>query len=163
MNSKIPTAKQTAWISLIPHTLVLLTIWWIWWQISPDGAIIYGTITYLLISNILRRIIARHQRRAMKYVQLQNFETAIPLFQKSYEFFKRNEWVDKYRYLTLLTSSGISYREIALNNIAFCYGQMGNGQKAREYYERTLEEFPNSGLATTGLNMLNALTNSSSE
>ena len=44
---------------------------------------------------------------------------AINEFQKSYDFFEKNQWVDKYRYLTLLTASKSSYREMALNNIAF--------------------------------------------
>ncbi len=45
---------------------------------------------------------------------------------------------------------------MALNNIAFCYGQMGNGEKSREYYEKILQEFPGSGLAKTALRFLNS-------
>ena len=45
---------------------------------------------------------------------------------------------------------------MALNNIAFCYGQLGDGEKAKEYYERTLNEFPDSGIARAGLRLLNS-------
>ena len=48
-------------------------------------------------------------------------------------------------------------RPMALANTAFCHGQMGNGQLAKEYYERALQEFPNSGIATAALRMLNAM------
>ncbi|WP_283431286.1 tetratricopeptide repeat protein [Neorhodopirellula lusitana] len=46
-------------------------------------------------------------------------------------------------------------------NAAFCYAQAGDGANARKYYERCLELFPDSMLATTALAMLNAGTNSS--
>jgi len=46
---------------------------------------------------------------------------------------------------------------MALNNIAFCYGQIGQGSKAIEYYERTLKEYPDSGIAKAGLNFLNSV------
>lgn len=81
---------------------------------------------------------------------------AISYFQKSYDFFQRYSWLDRFGYLVLLNSSAISYREMALNNIAFSYGQAGDGENAKEYYEKTLLEFPNSTLACAGLNLLNA-------
>lgn len=157
MSAKTPTFKQTAWISAFPQLAVMGLIFLIWWKINPDRAVINGAITYLIISFSLRRIVARDHRKGMQFVKAQNFESAIPLFEKAYDFFNRNDWVDKYRYLTLLSSSRISYKEMALINIAFCYGQLGNGQKAKEYYERTLNEFPDSGIATASLNMLNAM------
>lgn len=163
MNAKTPTIRQTAWISVIPQLGVMGLIILIWWQINPDKAVINGAITYLIISFSLRRIVARDHRKGMQLVKTQNFETAIPFFEKSYDFFSRNDWIDKYRYLTLLSSSRISYKEMALNNIAFCFGQLGNGQKAKEYYERTLSEFPDSGLATAGLNMLNSMNKKETE
>jgi hypothetical protein len=44
---------------------------------------------------------------------------------------------------------------MALNNIAFCYGQLGNGNLSKEYYQKTLDEFPESGLAKAALRLLN--------
>ena len=55
----------------------------------------------------------------------------------------------------LLSSSRITYKEMALNNIAFCYGQIWHCDKSREYYERTLNEYPDSGMAKAGLRFLN--------
>ncbi|WP_144803871.1 tetratricopeptide repeat protein [Maribacter sp. MAR_2009_72] len=51
----------------------------------------------------------------------------------------------------------MSYREMALANIGYCYSQIGDGKKAKEYYERTLKEFPGSGLAKSALNMMNSV------
>lgn len=51
----------------------------------------------------------------------------------------------------------MTYQEMALANIAFCYGQAGNGKKSIEYYTRTLKEFPNNGIAKASLKMLNSI------
>ena len=45
---------------------------------------------------------------------------------------------------------------MGLCNIAFCYAQTNNGQKAKEYYELALKEFPASDLASSGLKMITA-------
>ena len=45
---------------------------------------------------------------------------------------------------------------MALNNIAFAYGQIGDGKKAKEYYERLLTEFPRSGIAKAALKMIDS-------
>lgn len=93
----------------------------------------------------------------MKLTKQEKYLDAIPHFEKSYDFFKKHNWLDKYRYLTLLSSSKMAYREMALNNIAFCYGQAGDGIRSKEYYEKTLREFPDNGMAKVGLKMLNAM------
>ena len=77
-------------------------------------------------------------------------------FEESYAFFKKYPWVDKYRYITVLSASKIPFGEMALNNIAFSYGQLGNRKKARAYYKQTLAEYPNSEIAQVALNLLNA-------
>jgi tetratricopeptide (TPR) repeat protein len=104
----------------------------------------------------LRYFVPKSHRIGMKMVNQQNFLEAVNHFENSYQFFKRNYWIDKYRFITLLSSSKISYQEMALNNIAFCYAQAGNGIKSKEFYEKTLIEFPNSGIAKAGLNIINA-------
>ena len=48
---------------------------------------------------------------------------------------------------------------MGLSNIAFCYSQIGNGQKATEYYQQSLNDFPDNGIAITALNMLNSVNN----
>ena len=54
----------------------------------------------------------------------------------------------------------MTYKEMGLCNIAFCYSQTNDGQKAKEYYEKALSEFPENGMAIAGLNILNALSQS---
>jgi len=42
---------------------------------------------------------------------------------------------------------------MSLLNIAFCYGQIGEGAKSIEYYKKTLTEFPKSEIAKASLKM----------
>ena len=46
---------------------------------------------------------------------------------------------------------------MALINAAYCYAQVGDGQKAVEFYKKTLHQFPDSEIAKGGLNMIYAL------
>ena len=129
----------------------------IWHQFNPEKAFLFGAMTYLVISFSLRNLIPKDHRNGIKKNNVENFKDAIPDFEKSYAFFKKYEWIDKYRFITLLSSSKMSYREMALANIGFCYSQIGDGIKSKEYYERTLKEFPESGLAKSALKMMSAM------
>ena len=157
MSSEIPVIKQTAWISIFPHLLVMGLIIFIWYQFTKSHFVIYGSITYLALSQLLRRIIAKEHKKGIAKVKREHFEEAISDFKNSYEFFNTYEWIDKYRYFILLSSTKMSYKEMALNNIAFCYGQIGNGELAKEYYEKTLDEFPESGIAKAALKLINSV------
>ncbi|NRD19492.1 hypothetical protein HNV08_05490 [Winogradskyella eckloniae] len=160
MSAKVPTVRQTNWISIIPHFIVMGIIILIWYQFHPENAFLYGALTYLVISIALRNFIARDHRKGIKNNHAEKFKAAISDFEKSYAFFKKNEWIDQYRFVTLLSSSKISYREMALANIGFCYAQIGDGVNSKAYYERTLKEFPESVLAKTALKMMSAMENS---
>jgi hypothetical protein len=48
---------------------------------------------------------------------------------------------------------------MALNNIAFSYSQIGEGEKSVLYYSRMLAEYPDSDLAKTALNFINTFRN----
>lgn len=155
--SKVPTVRQTSWISIIPHLIVMIIIMLIWNLINPQKTLLYGALTYLTISISLRNLIPKDHRNGIKKNNSENFRGAITDFQKSYDFFKKYEWIDKYRFITLLSSSKMSYREMALANIGFCYSQLGDGLKAKEFYERTLSEFPESELAKSALKLITSI------
>ena len=154
--SSVPTIKKVAWISIVPHMAVMGVLILLWFQVDVENPLLFGVGTYLILSISLRTVVSRDHRKGMNLVKQERFNEAVEFFEKSYTFFKNNDWVDKYRYLAVLNSSKISFKEMALNNIAFCYGQLGDGEKAKEYYERTLHEFPDSGIARAGLRLLNS-------
>jgi tetratricopeptide (TPR) repeat protein len=160
MNSKMPVIKQTAVISVIPHFLILaLLIYAISFIISD---ILNQTIAAIMIYYVILyslRHIAWHHRKGMKFYKKRDYSKAIPMFLKSYNFFKNHEWLDKYRFIFLLSSSHLTYREMALINIAFCNTQIKEGQEAKKYYELAMKEFPESQMAKMGLNMMEASKN----
>ncbi|MCW3075830.1 MAG: hypothetical protein JWO32_439 [Bacteroidetes bacterium] len=93
----------------------------------------------------------------MTLVKQKNFAEAIPFFKNSLEILNKKPWLDKYRYF-LGSSSKISYKEMDLNNAAFCYSQIGDKANAILYYKRTLSEFPHSEMAKVALTFIDTMT-----
>src|SRR5678810_278268 len=147
MASTVPTIRQLSWLSLISQFIVIRLIIFLYHLAIFDQSFIFGALTYSLLALGLRNLVAKNHRQGMRFVKQQKFVDALPYLEKSVDYFAKNNWVDKYRYLTLLSSSKMTYKEMGLCNIAFCYSQTGNGQKAKEYYEQALREFPENGLA----------------
>jgi tetratricopeptide (TPR) repeat protein len=157
MASNVPVVKQVALFSLIPQLIVLGLLIFAYDSLVFEDPFFYGLITYLILSFGLRNLVARSHRKGLRLVKQQQFTNAIPFFEYSVDFFTKNRWVDSYRFLTLLSSSRMTYKEMGLCNIAFCYSQIGEGQKASKYYEQVLKEFPENGLAIAGLKMISSL------
>ena len=138
MASKIPVVRQVAWVSLVPQLLLLGLLIFIFELLEIKNASLLGASIYLILSFSLRFIVAKDHRKGMRLIRQQKFEEAIPFFDASVEFFNRKAWIDKYRFLTLLSSSKMTYKEMGLCNIAFCYSQSNNGQKAKVYYSLSI-------------------------
>ena len=158
-NQNIPVVRQTNWIAVIPQLIIMALLILTYYLLKIKEPIIWGCLTYLILSFGSRKILAKDHNQGMKLTKEQKFDEAIKYYEQSAEYFKKNNWIDKYRFLTLFSASKMSYREMALNNIAFCYSQIGNGVKAKEYYEKTLIEYPNNILAKTALKMINSAQN----
>ena len=156
MAAKTPLLKQIAWISAVPHLTVGFLLVIVAYWLDLKSPILVGAAAYLTLSIAIRRLIPRHHRRGIRLLKDNKFDKARIEFEKSYEFFTRNAWVDNFRYLALLSSTRICYREMALLNIAYCYGQTGDGKRSKESYEKTLEEFPESEIAKASLRMFAA-------
>lgn len=92
----------------------------------------------------------------MQLIRKGDFLNAIPHFEQSYTYFSEKIWLDKWRFVVMLSTSQMGYREMALNNVAFCYSQLGQGEQARDYYHQVLAKYPDNGLAQAALRMLDA-------
>jgi tetratricopeptide (TPR) repeat protein len=158
MSSKKPFVRQVAWVSLFPQLVFMGLLMFVFslFVKSLNAAIIGAAGLYLVISITLRNVITHNHRKGILLSKTEKYPQAIDEFEKSYRFFHKHKWIDKYRYITLLSSSRISYTEMALNNIAFCYAQSGNAELSKEYYQKALQLFPDSGLAQSALNMIKA-------
>ncbi|WP_407404818.1 hypothetical protein [Chryseobacterium sp.] len=158
-NQNIPVVKQTKWLAIVPQLIFMAFLILVYYLFSINEPVIWGCLTYLILSFGSRKILAKYHNKGMQLTKAEKFIEAIECYERSAEYFKNYSWIDKYRFITLFSASNMSYREMALNNIAFCYSQIGNGMKSKYYYEKTLLEFPNSILAKTALNMINSAQN----
>jgi len=127
--------------------------------IAKTDDIFNGVIIFCVIALVLRITIPKSHRKGMKALKQNDFELAIVHFKESVDYFTRNRWVDKYRVITVLSSSKMSFREMGLCNIAFCYSQTGQAEKAKALYEEILEEYPDNGIAYYSLNTINTFSN----
>ena len=154
----VPTVHRIAWFSTIPQLLALATTLAIgWFGTQSSTGMYFGAAVYFIYLFASRKFIPRAHRRGIRLSQAQQFEEAIRSHEESYEFFTRHSWLDRYRSITMMSSSAISYREMALLNIAFAYSQIGNGEKAKKCYQRALKEFPDSVMATAALRMMESV------
>ena len=156
MASEQPLVRQVAWISFLPQVAILAGFIMLMVAAEAPDPVVKGALLYLVLSIALRKLIPRAHRRGVKLIRRKAFGPAIPAFEKSFDFFSRHKWLDEYRYLTLLSSSRISYREMALLNLAYCHGQTGNSETSREIYQQTLAAFPQSEMARAALRMFDA-------
>lgn len=158
MSSRAPIVRQVSWLLAVPQmaamAAVIAAAWFVTRSFVP--AVWAGGGVYLAYSVASKLLIARAHRRGIRLFKRQKYAEAIPRFEESYEFFSRHPQVDRYRSITMMSCSAASYGEMALINIAFCYGQLGQGAKAKEYYQRALAEFPDSGMAIAALKMFEA-------
>jgi len=159
MPSNIPTTRKLSFLFLVPQLIIIGLLIYLYHLADFTEPFILGAITYSVLALTLRNLIAKNHRKGIRLIKENKFSEAIPCFEKSVAYFSEHTWVDKYQFITLLSASGHTYKEMGLCNIAFAYSQTGNGPKAKEYYEQVLAEFPGNGLAIAALNMIKSVEN----
>src|SRR5687768_10392229 len=163
MASGTPILRQINWLAIVFQLCIFVALVYLFQGFGVGAPSLSALAAYLVLVYFLRFFLAKHHRYGMMFLKRNEFEHAIPNFESSYEYFKEKPWLDRFRAIFLLSSSRISYKEMALVNIAYCYSQLSNGAEAKAYYERALQEFPESGIARAALNMFNAAENKASE
>ena len=129
-------------ILVILNEVALVAVWWLILQ-SPLKAIWAGCLTYLVLAWTMRLLFQKHHTNGVRLMQKQKYSDAASAFQKSYEFFKKHPAIDKYRFITMFSSSAIPYRQMALNNLGVCYFYMGENAKALEVFKKFAEQNSN--------------------
>lgn len=166
MPSNIPIVRQFSWTSLLVQTLVITFLGFIAYLVGLNEVLIYegfaanfiwGAVGHLCIWFFVRNTILKNHAKGVRLVKQNDFANAIPFFKDSLDLLNKNLWLDKARYF-LGSNSEISYREMDLNNLGFCYSQIGEKTNAILYYKKTLSEFPDSGMAKTALTFIDTMT-----
>lgn len=148
--------RQINWLSVLPHIVVLVSLALLFGLIgmSWDIAVLMAAMLYLGLAVVLQNVIPADHRRAMQAFKKGNYAEAKEAFHDSYKFFKVKEWLDKYRSIFMLSVAKMSYKEIALVNMALCDLQEGNMQDAKAGYQRVLSEFPESKMAKEAIDYI---------
>lgn len=154
MSSRLPIVSQISIISFVFQPIIILLLAAAFYQLDKQNYLVYSIVCFFLLELLLRNVIAHDHRKGMSLVRQHKFEQAIPYFERSYGFFNKHQWVDKYRFLTVLSVSRISFAEMALLNIAFCLAQIGRKTEAVAEYKKALAEFPDSVMAIAALKMM---------
>lgn len=154
-----PVIRPFSWLATIPQFLIYSGVLGVVYAIthSMDRAIFIGIPIVLCYSIGSRYVLPAAHRRGLRLTHQERFEEAMEAYQESFEFFTRNAWIDRYRSIFMMSPGTMSYREMALCNIAYCYLQMGNGDQAEAYYRRALEMAPENGIALSALRMIETL------
>lgn len=142
MASRIPVIRNTNYFYFIPQIAILIVIVSILYYSGSEHYLIIGLSLYFLISIYLKVLIPKWHRKGIFYLRKGNLQNAILAFQKSYEFFQRNLWVDQYRAFTLFSTSQFSYSEMALMNIIWCFEQLGDKKNASKYHKLLKNKYP---------------------
>ncbi|MBE0690389.1 MAG: tetratricopeptide repeat protein [Anaerolineae bacterium] len=111
---------------------------------------------YLMWSAFSKALLFREHRQGVRLTILERHDEAIKAFEQSFAFLSRSPWIDRFRWLVALDSSAVSYREMALCNIAYNYARKGDARQAKAYYEEALAHFPRSKQAQAGLLMIDS-------
>jgi len=113
----------------------------IWCCILPTfrQAVIAGFATYLLLVWLLRLIFLKDHNAGMKLMRKKQYAAAAEAFACSESYFKKHPNVDKFRFITVFSSSAIPYRQMALYNRSLCYREIGENLEALKAL-RTLAE-----------------------
>jgi len=121
--------------------LIILTICCLLIQPLIYGLIV-GSCLYLVLANVLRGIFLKHHKRGIRLMGHHHFAEAIDQFSLSHDFFEKHKTIDKYRFLTMFMSSKLSYRQMALFNLASCYAAKRRFNEAKEKFEQLLHTAP---------------------
>jgi hypothetical protein len=161
MSQRMPVLRQLQWVGLMPQFFAIAVLAIIVRVAFPNLGvpvdIFIGALVYLIFCRVMRASFVRGHKSGMSAYRAQQFQDAISHFEASYRFFSTHRWLDTWRSLLFGVASPNPYRVMALCNMAYCYAQTGEGQRAIELYEQALHEEPDCALAQASLNMLRSV------
>lgn len=151
---KWPVIRQVSLLGVLISSVIMVGLILLFRWIHPEYYLFDALLAYWGLHLIVRFGFSYHHRRGIRFHRKEDFENAISCFERSYRFFTRHRFLDRFRYLFLLSLSAMSYREMALINWAFCLVQVGEREKAIEKYKECLREYPHNRIARASLTMM---------
>ena len=148
MTTGQPTISQVSWSALLKMLLVYIALGlllvFVWQYEPPFAHYIALVVLALFICGFIATLFPPHFRRAARAQKKGDLDSAIAEMEACLAFFQRHPWIDRHRWIVTLNSSAISYREMALLNIAAFQTLARRKEEAKAAYRRVIELFPNS-------------------
>jgi hypothetical protein len=160
MSSKVPFVNQeTVWLAIVPRLLFIGILCIVYYQWDKRDFIVFGFFTYLIVWYGLRTMaFPKEVHKSIRLIREEKFGEAIPYIERSIEFYNKHSWIDKYRFLLMVSSSKRGLRESSICNLGFCLLQGGQVKAAKEVYEDVLRQYPENTIARSELRTINAMT-----
>ncbi len=146
--------RQFSPVAALAHFALLFAILLAATRLLPDDrplGLVLGVALFFGGSIALRRILTPEHERALRLLRRGRFAEAAAELERSYERLARRPWIDRWRWLVLLSPSRLGLRELALSNVALCRARLGDLVGARVAAERATAAFPGSPLARAAL------------
>ena len=142
------------YISLALQLLFLLVLYWVFIKSGSDEAALWAGMVYLVLAYGLRYFVTIDHRKGMRELKLDEYDNALLSFQKSFYFFTKYPWIDRFRVFTTFSASKFCYRETAMVNQAFALVYLNRKEEAKALYEVCLKEYPENSIAFYALKTL---------
>lgn len=158
VKQRLPLVREVAWAAVGPQIVILAALIGLAHVLAgPRHGVAVGAGLFLLWSLGSRRLLAGDHRRGIALTRAGKHREAIAAYERSLAFFEQRPWLDRYRAILMLSASRMAYREMALANIAYCWGQLGEGARMKAAYERVAAEYPGNPIATAALRQIAAI------
>lgn len=118
-------------------------------------SMLYSLFVYVLLLFFVRFFSLFHINKGAKLMYKKEYRAALVELEKSYRFFSKHEWIDKHRNIFMLLTTKFSNLELSLSQMIACSMQLGETEKAKEYYQILFEKFPQSYLTEVASKNLN--------
>lgn len=117
-------------------------------------SLLLGIAAYLVLLFASRALLTRHHRKGIRQVKKERLTEAILHFEASLRFFTDHPLLDRWRAVVIFSASALSYRDLALCNLAYCHGQLGDKERMKHFYQQAIALNPENPFAASSLRMI---------
>ena len=157
MASKVAFVKQEInWFALLPKLLVIGLLCLCFYPIDKRDFLFIALFIFILLTLLARWLFFPNVLyEGIQLIREAKFQEAIPVIQKTIDYYQQKSWIDKYRFWLLISSAKRSITESSICNLGYCYLQIGQVKQAKEIYENVLRQYPENINAKNMLNTIN--------
>ncbi len=153
-----PVVRPISWLRFLALFPICFGIVILFYLLGPFKEAFVNIILALAIcfafKLLIKNLLTSHYIKGMRYVKRQMYKEAVQEFEKNLEYWESHLTLNSIYWLISLHPSLFLPVELSLHNLGFCYGQLGEKNKSKEYYSRVLELNPQNGMAIVAMRLI---------